>query len=265
MNEKRKRKSIQTENVPSDTFAYHMNDSRTATPLYASSFLVADIPPYAPKPELLSLYDDSIYRVSNVLTGQECRDAIAFAKQLGFTRVQQAQTSDFAFRDNDRVLIQSPQLASLLWSRLQPHVVKIATSARSIDLAQAVGCNPALRFYRYRTGQSFGCHVDQSIVDLNSGWVSRYTVLIYLNDSRDSNLVGGHTLFYTSTATLSTRQKKKKTMATKEEHKPVLDVAPITGMALMHGHGEHCLEHEGQRVDRGEKFVLRTDVMFQAS
>lgn len=40
-------------------------------------------------------------------------------------------------------------------------------------------------------------------------------------------------------------------------------VAPQAGMALLHLHGEECLEHEGAVVRSGVKYVLRSDVIFQ--
>ncbi|OQS01145.1 hypothetical protein ACHHYP_01718 [Achlya hypogyna] len=239
--------------VPDGAFVYE-HEKKNAV---AASFLSAEErPAYLPAPTFTSLYDGSIQSLSNLLTKAECADAIEFSKKLGYVRVTQAANAEYAFRDNDRLLIHSPSLALKLWTRLEP---LLADSA--FDMSRAVGCNPAFRFYRYRTGQAFGCHVDESIVDPSTGWTSEYTLLIYLNDHKDSDLVGGHTLFYTST---SHNPKKKARKGKAEGPTPVLDVGPDTGKALMHGHGEHCLEHEGELVTRGEKYVLRTDIMFRS-
>jgi len=40
-----------------------------------------------------------------------------------------------------------------------------------------------------------------------------------------------------------------------------ISVAPEVGMALLHRHGEHCLLHEGKEVLRGEKWVIRSDLV----
>lgn len=34
-------------------------------------------------------------------------------------------------------------------------------------------------------------------------------------------------------------------------------------MALLHRHGEECLEHEALPVQKGLKYILRSDVVFQ--
>lgn len=34
------------------------------------------------------------------------------------------------------------------------------------------------------------------------------------------------------------------------------------GMALLHKHGQDCMIHEGRLVEKGVKWVLRSDVMF---
>ncbi|RHZ39265.1 hypothetical protein DYB26_008570 [Aphanomyces astaci] len=246
------RKSKLTPYVPptsaaGSAFTYLLETSPAVQ--HAASFLETHIPVYARQPSLDNLYDGSIQRLRHFMTKSECQDAIALAKRIGFAHVFHPQTSEYAFRDNDRLLLRSPALASQLWERLRPLLPP--------SLDKAVGCNPAIKFYRYRTGQAFGCHVDESVVDEPTSTESRYTLLVYLNDSADSGLVGGATRFYVSTSSRRASKKSKK-----EPKECALDVMPETGMVLMHGHGDHCLEHEGARVDGGEKYVLRTDVMF---
>jgi hypothetical protein len=38
---------------------------------------------------------------------------------------------------------------------------------------------------------------------------------------------------------------------------------PAPGLALLHRHGEHCLEHEALEVKAGTKYILRSDVVFE--
>ena len=46
--------------------------------------------------------------------------------------------------------------------------------------------------------------------------------------------------------------------------KEVARVAPRVGMALLHCHGDDCLEHEALPVQQGVKYILRSDVAFTA-
>lgn len=41
-----------------------------------------------------------------------------------------------------------------------------------------------------------------------------------------------------------------------------MSVAPAAGLALLHAHGDDCLEHEAAAVERGVKYILRSDVVF---
>lgn len=42
---------------------------------------------------------------------------------------------------------------------------------------------------------------------------------------------------------------------------PPIIVDPEIGMALLHKHGHECLLHEGREVTKGEKWVLRSDLV----
>lgn len=115
----------------------------------------------------------------------------------------------------------------------------------------------AAQHCRYSEGQRFGKHVDGS-QDLPGGAVTGYTLLVYLNGrgTRKSarapkgsgvvaaSLSGGETVFYD------------------ERGARMQAVAPQAGMALLHLHGDECLEHEGAAVRSGVKYVLRSDVVF---
>jgi hypothetical protein len=186
------------------------------------------------------LLDDLIYAVPSFLSRDECRRVMDFAVEQGFARVTHRATREIAFRDNDRILLRMPAFAELLWQRLQPLVPP------EYEGLFAAGLNPSIRFYRYSKGQRFGCHVDQSDLDPETRFHSRFTVLVYLNDASDSELRGGNTVFYSN----------------ENEDEVVLTVVPETGAALIHGHGDRCLLHEGALVTAGAKYLLRTDVMY---
>lgn len=142
-----------------------------------------------------------------------------------------------AFRDNDRTSVDDPLQASKLWT-----VLGLAEIFAELDdessSGRATGLNPNLRLYRYRPGQRFGRHVDDSV--RVGGGLTHFTLLVYLSAPR-----GGETVFYLD---------KRKSLA----------VAPKPGLALLHRHGDCCLEHEGRAVAPGgpDKYVLRSDVVY---
>jgi predicted 2-oxoglutarate/Fe(II)-dependent dioxygenase YbiX len=177
--------------------------------------------------------------VPNVLTNNECRALIEFVeKNFAFETTKAPQKRGYAYRDNDRILIDSESLANTLF-----------TSCGIMDLFKCVegvaGLNPQIRFYRYTVGQRFGAHIDESVTV--NGMKSRYTVLFYLSgggSDTSSDLKGGELIFY------------------KNKKKIVTSIAPVAGLLVIHEHGNNCLEHEAAQVTRGTKYVLRSDVMF---
>ncbi len=72
---------------------------------------------------------------------------------------------------------------------------------------------------------------------------SEVTLLVYLND----DMTGGETRFFADMEQVARRC-------------PYLTVKPRTGAALAF---LHSIWHEGAVVQSGEKYVLRTDVMYK--
>ncbi|RMZ56575.1 hypothetical protein APUTEX25_001422 [Auxenochlorella protothecoides] len=130
-----------------------------------------------------------LFTVTEVLSSKEASCIVEYAESLGLTH-QSSRGPKFgeAFRDNDRVSIQDQAWADTLWTALglQGTLGRDPTTG-----AQPVGLNPNLRFYRYRPGQRFGRHIDESN-DLGGGKFTLYTVLIYLSTPGE----GGETVFY---------------------------------------------------------------------
>ncbi|KAG0278811.1 hypothetical protein BGZ96_002240 [Linnemannia gamsii] len=227
----------------------------------------------------------------------------------------------YAFRDNDRIQFDSPEFASMVWNKCglrdrwkelweHPKYGLETTQGESITsgarnnkrIRHAVGLSRNIRMYRYQQGQSFGAHYDESVEekdDEGNDVVSEYTVLIYLNGERDSDLIGGETVFYpkgkkpiaTSGVTAPTRGGGKKGAAAKGSGignaaaggvpgagtgrasgesglsytlpNGGVAVKPERGLLLVHKHGDECMLHEALIVQRGYKYVLRTDVVYE--
>ncbi|KAJ3682090.1 hypothetical protein LUZ60_014663 [Juncus effusus] len=187
-----------------------------------------------------------LFTIANFFSSGESKSFIESAEAIGFTHQGSlGPTKGEAFRDNDRISVTDPILAQSIWeSGLNKMFQDIKIRGKV-----AKGLNPNIRFYRYKVGQKFGRHIDES-VETEEGLRTYYTLLIYLTgksanqDAASSDsLVGGETVFY-------------------DQRKVVAEVAPVEGMALLHIHGEKCMLHEARVVTKNVKYILRSDVAF---
>jgi hypothetical protein len=130
-------------------------------------------------------------------------------------------------RNNTRVMWDDEAEADALLDRIRTHV-----PARLMGMGLA-GANPRLRIYRYAVGERHGAHWD-TIVELPGGVRSLLTLVFYLND--DFN--GGETDFVELDA----------------------KITPRAGRALLF---QHRVMHRASEVLAGDKYVLRTDVLYR--
>lgn len=187
---------------------------------------------------------ERIFTLSNVLSEEECAEYIALTENIGYTPAGLTVGQDEymmvpGVRNNERVILDDEKRAANLWRRIAEYV------PATIDNWTAIGLNERLRFYRYDPGQRFAPHRDGSYMRRN-GECSELTLMIYLNDGFE----GGDTRFYIHQHYFELLEK---------EAVPDVSVVPKTGMALCF---RHELRHEGSRVIRGRKYVLRSDVMY---
>jgi hypothetical protein len=136
---------------------------------------------------------------------------------------------DVDVRNNTRVMWDAPDEAARLLARVA------STVPRVLSGKQVAGANPRLRVYRYGAGERHGAHWD-TVVELGAGVQSLLTLVFYLNDGFD----GG--------ATECPELRKR--------------IEPRRGRALLF---QHRVLHEATTVTRGEKLVLRTDVLYRDS
>ncbi|CAI7585942.1 unnamed protein product [Penicillium pancosmium] len=225
---------------------------------------------------LTPLLTDQIYLIRNFFPGTLCKSYASFLASLPLTTTPGKPKKDEAVRVNDRFQIEDRRFAEMVWSET---ALKELVTTRfdedeynyddnddneegkpPADLAQKckqtwggepLGLNPNIRIYRYSPGQFFAQHYDESnaltflppsstkSVPARTTW----TLLIYL-----TTCSGGETVFYPE--------------PTREDPNPEpISVAPETGLALLHRHGDHCMLHEGMEVTSGEKWVLRSDLV----
>ncbi|WP_286965684.1 prolyl hydroxylase family protein [Flavobacterium sp. UBA4854] len=175
--------------------------------------------------------EKEIYTIDNFLTVEECNELIERSEQMGFeeaeVNVDGAQKMMKMVRNNERIMYQDDEYASLLWQKLEPYV------RAEVGNSTAIGLNEMFRFYKYNPSQRFKMHIDGSY-KRNELESSYYTFLIYLNDGYE----GGETKFATGEI-----------------------IEPKTGSALIF---EHKQRHEGASLISGIKYVLRTDIMYKS-
>ncbi|XP_048326464.2 uncharacterized protein LOC107414416 [Ziziphus jujuba] len=204
--------------------------------------------------QITRLKDTDLFTVQNFFTPAESKAFVKAAESVGFVHQGSlGPTKGEAYRDNDRISVNDPVLADTIW---ESGLNQLFSDVK-IRGKVAVGLNPNIRFYRYKVGQRFGRHIDES-VDIGEGKRTHYTLLIYLSggtpkgknnvknpkDSSSDHLLGGETVFYGS------------------RNGVVAEVAPTEGMALLHIHGDKCMLHEARNVTKGVKYVFRSDVAF---
>jgi len=145
-----------------------------------------------------------------------------------------------SYRNNDRVLVDDPELAEHVLSVMRAHLPAELVDEHG-ERWRLRGLNSRFRFCRYTDGQSFSVHRD-GVYYAGARAESRLTFMIYLNDS--SEFDGGETRFFAS------RDRSTTTMT----------VAPRRGTLIVF---DHTLWHEGAAVDEGTKYVMRSDVIYE--
>ncbi|GAA5509353.1 2OG-Fe(II) oxygenase [Novipirellula caenicola] len=138
-------------------------------------------------PLVAEFVDPDIFTVAGVFSVAECSALIDRAESIGFdaasVRTHSGPKMMTNIRNNDRVNLDDPELAAMMWARIS-HVLP------SLHDQHAVGVDSHLRFYRYEPGQEFKRHKDGSVTN-DDGHVSKLSYLIYLNGDFD----GGSTTF----------------------------------------------------------------------
>ena len=183
--------------------------------------------------------DPDIFRIANLFTRDECLRLIDLAESIGFeaasVRTASGPKMMSHIRNNDRVVLNDPELAGEMWSR-------VAAYLPMLDGCLPTGVDSQLRFYRYVPGQEFKRHKDGAVTN-EEGETSKLSYLVYLNDDCE----GGATSFRDYREVAGKREKIEQI------------VNPTIGSALLFRHERW---HEGTPVTVGVKYVLRTDVFY---
>jgi predicted 2-oxoglutarate/Fe(II)-dependent dioxygenase YbiX len=185
---------------------------------------------------LIQVWDD-------VFTPAQCQGFIDLSHQHAYetatitiSRSQAEQRLNV--RNNQRVIYDDEQLAQILYARLSS---LLPQQLHGWNLA---GLNERFRFYLYENGQTFKPHYDASY-EKNEWHSSQLSLLIYLSE----DFSGGETIFYHDSGMRKPCVERRN-----------VEIQPKMGQVLLF---EHQQLHEGAPVVTGQKYVLRTDVMYQ--
>ena len=176
-------------------------------------------------------FSDFSFEIQNVIDPERCTELISMGKSKGFASapLHDAFGNEYKAEDhrhNHRVIIESQEIADELWECIK-HVVP-----KNVNMCEAIGLNPYLRFYEYNVGHFFKRHLDRPL-RLDNGDYSIFTVLFYLN----GDFTGGETAF--------------------DDGK----ITPETGSALIFN---HRMYHESLEITEGTKYAIRSDVIYRA-
>ena len=150
------------------------------------------------------------------------------------TRDNKGQQLNLEGRNNSRVMIDSAEMAHFLFQRVEQYIPKYWKKRKLISF------NERLRFLRYNGGEYFKLHMDGPYKREN-GERSWCTVLIYLNQG----FKGGATILHD----LDNDDNNKR-------------LIPEQGMVLLF---QHDIWHEGEELIKGKKYIIRSDIMYQAN
>ncbi|KAK5584486.1 hypothetical protein RB653_006098 [Dictyostelium firmibasis] len=204
------------------------------------------------KPELLKRTDLKLstsngFKVSNVLTKEECLHFIEESERKGYVSIEKEFPT--RYRNNLRYLGKSDKLSDILWERLEPILRESdLEGVRPYGFDQKgvwipIGIDNCFTFSKYLPGSRFKPHYDAVFAD-NPDRRSIYTIQIYLNDG----FKGGNTNFFTSDNPLLV-----------DKHVLEDSIVPETGSAIIFNHDTL---HEGGEVEDGIKYIIRVDMMF---
>ena len=196
-------------------------------------------------PKIVHLLPDSgllCFVVPSAFSPAMCEELLAPAVKAGF----RAATTHYPtyYRNNERLVVDDEPLAARLFAAIQPVLPPVLPADEPGAAPWRLRMlNPRLRFCRYAAGHYFHRHLD-GVHHQSATVQSRLTFMIYLNDATEFS--GGRTLFY----------------RTKDDPTVWAEYLPARGDLIVF---DHRIWHEGEQLGSGEKFVLRSDILYETT
>jgi hypothetical protein len=188
--------------------------------------------------------------LDNVFTEEECQQLIDLTEQRGYSPalVGQQQVRVVQQRNNSRCMIDDQKLADQIYERIKDYIPTTWLGSKRLRL------NERLRFLKYYPNEYFKPHNDGIYVSEDGTQCSYVTIHLYLNTVPKKD--GGATTFTTAPLTYGRHVHKNHQVTNQIDS---LAVHPVVGRVLIF---EHHLEHEGSVLNKGVKYTMRTDVMY---
>jgi hypothetical protein len=187
------------------------------------------------------------WHLRNVLSVDECDQLVELSEALGYHDDAPVSLPRSILHNGNFTWVVDESVDGPIWDRCKGFFENSDhTSLRP------QGLNARFRFYRYGVGDFFAPHADGAwpgsrvvdgrlVHDAYGDRISEMTFLIFLTDGYE----GGRTLFQTSKDTLSCVPTRKGAV-----------------LCFPHGrHPQHCI-HSGEGIASGQKYIIRTDVLF---
>jgi hypothetical protein len=223
--------------------------------------------------------------IKQFLSARECQEMISFIEShcresvSSDDLVMVQANSKKAYRNNLRMLATSERISTIFLERLSHALGQVSEDVISCHetnshqfLGQGFGMNgtwtlsslnPCFRLCKYNPSGHFGPHYDSDYVLDPINHRSLKTFMIYLNSSGETEtasesggFVGGetnfcssHNLFYDS----------ERDIYCSPSSSIISSLAPKAGDCLVF---DHQMLHEGAQVLSGQKYILRSDVMY---
>ena len=187
------------------------------------------------------------FHLLNVLSAEECDRFIEIGEALGYHGDAPVSLSRSVRHNNNFNWIVDESVDGPIWDRCRSFF-----GVSEFDGRHPLGLNARFRFYHYGKGDFFNPHTDGAwpgsrvvdgrlVADAYGDRLSQMTALIFLSDGYE----GGRTFFYTGPDS-------------------IVPVHTPKGAILCFPHGmhpQHCI-HAGEEVTAGQKYIIRTDVLY---
>lgn len=171
-----------------------------------------------------------VIEIENFLTEFEC-DILLLERGSKFNEAISHYPA--YYRNNNRLEEDNLLLSTVLFDKIK--------SLELNEMNSAIRINEKLRFCQYKKDQSFSKHQD-GVYYPNEFEASKMTFLLYLNDNTEFE--GGETQFFLS----------------KNSDKVELEIKLKKGKLVIF---DHTIWHNGNEVKQGEKYILRSDFIFE--